>query len=330
VHRRHAVAALALVLALAAASGPVLAHVPAFSTANDDPGNATYVADPTKSWSFYDRVEANESAYYRTYLNAGDRLLVNTFTPRDTGFEPGFVVMSPALNGTAGVPPQVEVPDGYGARVVEPTPTGDPEYEPFTPAALFRTSALETTVDTAGTYYVAVYEPDREPGPVGVVIGSREAFTIGEYLSVPFDRLRIHEWEGQPSWFVYGPVALGALATLLAYAWWTDDEDAHDSRSLALAGASACYGGGAAGVAVQTAVAIGLAGVTGSVVVTLAFLVVPAILGWYLLGRAIDPTAATRPRRGALIVVAAVGVLTWAGFLLGPALAVFAAFLPAE
>ena len=341
-HRRRVLAICFVAVALAAVAAPALGHVPAFSTDNDDPGNATYVDDPAKSWSFYDRVDANESAYYRTYLDAGDRLQVNTFTPRDTGFEPGFVLLSPALNGTDDVPSQVEVPEGYGARVVEPTPTGDAEYEPFTPAALYRTAELDATVDTAGTYYVAAYDPDRGAGAVGVVVGYQESFGVEEYVTVPLDRPRIHEWEGQPAWFVYGPILLGALATLGAFAWWTTDgsEDGARStagdggtrtpRSIVLAVASALYGGGVAGVAVQTAVATSVAGLTAGVLVTLAFVAIPALLGWYLLGRAIDDREPSRARRGALLAVALLGVGTWAGFVVGPALVVLAAFLPAE
>ncbi|WP_323676501.1 hypothetical protein [Halorubellus sp. PRR65] len=336
-HRRRVLAVCLLAIALATVAAPALGHVPAFSADNDDPGNATYVDDPAKSWSFYDDVEANESAYYRTYLDAGERLQVSTFVPRDGDFRPGFVVMSPALNGTDGVPSHVEVPEGYGARVVDPDPAVDAEYEPFTPAALYRTAALNATVDTAGTYYVAAYEPDRGAGAVGVVVGHRETFGVEEYVTVPLDRPRIHEWEGQPAWFVYGPILLGALATLGAFAWWTggDREDATDggartTRSLVLAVASALYGGGAAGVAVQTAVAASVAGVTLGVLVTLAFVAIPALLGWYLLGRAIGDRPSSRASRGTLLGVALLGVATWAGFVVGPALVVLAAFLPGE
>lgn len=348
VHRRPVLAGLVLVLGLAAVAAPALGHVPAFAADNDDPGNATYVDDSAKSWSFYDRVDANESAYYRTYLEAGDRLQVSTFVPRDDGRRPGFVVLSPALNGTAGVPAHVEVPEGYGARVVEPSGRPRAEYEPFTPAALYRSAELNVTVDTAGTYYVAAYDPEGEAGAVGVVVGYQESFGVEEYVTVPLDRPRIHAWEGQPAWVVYGPILLGVLGTLAAFAWWTggdgdrSDGDGGDGdrsdgsggdrtpRSVVLAAASALYAGGAAGVAVQTAVAAAIGGLTAGVLLTLAFVVVPAALAWSLLGRAIDDRRPTRARRGALVAVAALGVATWAGFVVGPALVFVAAGLPGE
>ena len=331
VHTRSVVAGLVVVLALAAAVPPALGHVPAFAADNDDPGNATYVDDPAKSWSFYDRVDANESAYYRTYLESGERLQVSTFVPRDGGFRPGFVVLSPALNDTSGVPAHVEVPDGYGARVVEPTASGGAAYEPFTPAALYRTADLNVTVDTAGTYYVAAYDPDREAGAVGVVVGYAESFGVEEYVTVPLDRPRIHAWEGQPAWVVYGPILLGVLGTLAAFAWWTGaDGGERTPRSIVLAGASALYAGGVAGVAVQTAVAASISGLTAGVLLTLAFVLVPTALAWYLLGRAVDDHPPSRARRLALLAVAAFGVATWAGFLAGPALVALAAGLPTE
>ena len=320
-----------MVLALAAAAAPALGHVPTFAGDNDDPGNATYVDDPAKSWSFYDRVDANESAYYRTYLESGERLQVSTFVPRDGGIRPGFVVLSPALNGTEGVPSHVEVPDGYGARVVEPTAASDAEYEPFTPAALYRTAELNATADTAGTYYVAAYAPDRAAGAVGVVVGYRESFGVEEYVTVPLDRPRIHEWEGQPAWVVYGPILLGVLGTLAAFARWTGGTDGDRTpRSVALAAAAALYAGGAAGVVVQTAVAASISGLTAGVLLTLAFVLVPTALAWYLLGRAVDDHPPSRARRLALLAVAALGVATWAGFLAGPALVALAAGLPGE
>jgi hypothetical protein len=331
VHRRSAVFALAVALAVAVVAMPALGHVPAFSADNDDPGNATYVADPAKSWSFYDRVDANSSAYYRTYLDADERLQVSTFVPRDGKFRPGFVVLSPALNGTGGVPSHVEVPEGYGARVVEPTSSGGGEYEPFTPAALYRTAERNVTVDTAGSYYVAAYDPDREAGAVGVVVGYRESFGVEEYVTVPLDRPRIHAWEGQPAWVVYGPILLGVLGTLAAFAWWTGADDGDRTpRSVVLAAAAALYGGGAGGVAVQTAVAATVGGLTASVLVTLAFVAVPAALAWFLLGRAVDDRPPSRARRGALLAVAALGVATWAGFVVGPALVAVVAGLPLD
>jgi len=336
VHRRSAVLAFAVAFGLSAAAAPALGHVPAFAADNDDPGNATYVDDPAKSWSFYDRVDANESAYYRTYLESGERLQVSTFVPRDGGIRPGFVVLSPALNGTEGVPSHVEVPDGYGARVVEPAASGGVEYEPFTPAALYRTAELNATVDTTGTYYVAAYDPDRAAGAVGVVVGYRESFGVGEYVTVPLDRPRIHEWAGQPAWAVYGPILLGLLGTLAAFAWWTGGNDGDGDggdrtpRSVVLAAASALYAGGAAGVAVQTAVAASISGLTAGVLLTLGFVVVPTALAWYLLGRAVDDHPPSRARRLALLAVAALGVATWAGFIAGPALVALGAGLPGE
>lgn len=327
--RRPAIAVVLLAVAVGAVAAPALGHVPAFSADNDDPGNATYVEDPAKSWSFYDDVDANESAYYETYLRPGDRLLVNTFTPRRGEFQPGFVVMSASLNGTAGVPDQVEVPEGYGARVVEPEPTPTAEYEPFTPAALHRTSALDTTVDAGGTYYVAVYDPDRDAGRVGVVVGHTESFTPAEYVTVPIERPRIHDWEGQPAALVYGPFLVGVLATAaVAHRRIDDGLTGNDARTAALVAAAALYVASTLGVVVQTVVAVSVAGVGGGVLVTLAFVGIPAALAWLLLGSATDGAPITRRRRAAVLAAAALGVATWAGFVVGPALAAVAAVLP--
>lgn len=372
-----ALGSLAFLVGVGLLATPALAHVPGFAADNDDPGNATYVENPAKSWSFYDRIEPNESAYYRTSLESGDRLVVNTFTPRggtlpnttanDTAgsFDPGFVVLSPVLNGTTGVPPQVEVPEEYGARVVEPDGQPRGEFEPFTPAALYRHAELDTTVETSGTYYVVAYDRDGDPGNVGVVVGHTESFGVVEYVTVPFDRPRIHLWEGQSAWLVFGPMLVGFLAIFNRYVQRTDtSEDEGDLREVAaevdaagveasevdatgvetaevggggsswtfrdgaLGVASGLYAATGVAVAVQTGIAVSIVGVTSSLLVTVPFVVVPLGLASYLLACATDGASHGRLRRGLLVGASLLGALTWAGFVLGPLLVLVAALLP--
>lgn len=317
-------------------AGTALAHVPEFPTDNDSPETAIDVPNPAKSWVFYDRVPADGAAYYSVDLDAGDRLHLGLFTPRGGEFVPSLVLMSPAIDGRNGVPDAVTVPAGYGARVIQGERPTDAEYEPFTPAAFYSTVSSDRRVDADGTYLVAVYGPERQRGPVGVVVGDEESFSVEEYLTVPIDRHRIHLWEGQSPALVLGPgllVLLGGLGVLARRL------SGPNLTGHALVGVAALlFLAEAAGTIVQIGVALSKSGPTLGALLTVVFVVVPAGIGAWLLRRALDdefgtagiddgPAPSLRTR-AILAGAGTLGLLTWGGILVGPALAILAAVLP--
>lgn len=320
---------LLVVLAVLGLAMPVLAHVPAFPTDNTEPDRAVTVEDAAKSWSFYDTLDAGSVAYYRVTVDADERLYVGTFTPAGDAFTPSIVVMSPSLNGSADVPPQVTVPDGMGAVVVPgQRPTGA-SYEPFAPSANYHTAELSRSVERQTTFLVAVYEPANRSGPAGVTVGYEESFSAVEYLTVPFDLVRVHAWEGQHPLVLVGPF----LGTLLVGGYavrrrWRDPWGREPVR-LAASGAGLLLVASGVNTAVQMGLALARTGPTPGAVLTAAFVVIPLIAGgWVLQSVLRDDFSLDTPRRLAFVVAGVTALGTWAGFLVGPLVLLGLAVLP--
>jgi hypothetical protein len=317
---------LLLVLALTLLATPALAHVPSFPTDNTTPDSAVEVPDAAKSWSFYDRLDPGEAAYYRFSLSPGERLRVSTFTPEGGAFTPSFVVISDSLETTTGVPDQVTVPEGMGAVVVEGERPERASYEPFAPSANYETASLDRPVDRETTFLVAVYEPEGRSGRVGVAIGYREEFSPTEYVRVPFDLVGVHLWEGQHPLVVVGPFAATVLAGA-AVGWRRRAADrSRPVARYALGLGALLILGTTVGTVVQTGIALSKTGPTAGAIVTGIFVVVPLVCaGWAL--RVAGRETSTRTRVG-LAVAAALSLLTWAGYVVGPVLLLAVALLP--
>ncbi|WP_435318791.1 hypothetical protein [Haloarchaeobius sp. TZWSO28] len=318
-----------LVLCLLAV--PVLAHVPSFPVDNTSPERAVEVPDAVKSWSFYDRLDGGGAKYYRFSLDAGERLQVSTFTPRDGEFTPSIVVMSPSLDGTEGVPAGVTVPDGMGAVVVEGERPAQPGYEPFAPSANYQTAELSRPVESQTTYLVAIYEPENRSGPAGVALGYSEEFSPVEYLTVPFDLVQTHLWEGKHPLVVLGPFMLTVLVGL-NLVWERRGRDWLQTPALVLLAAAGLV---LVGTGVNTLVQMGLAlwhtGPTAGAVVTAIFVVVPVVCGLWAVRLALrtDGTVAVGTRLG-LAVAGVLSLVTWGGFIVGPVVLLGMALAPAR
>jgi hypothetical protein len=147
------------------------AHVPITTGDNEAIETATHIHDPLKSWAVYAELrEGGVANYFEFEMEQGQRLRLSLFTPRESAFTPGLVVMGPGIEPQGTVPAFVTVPAGLDARVVEGQRPDRGSYEPFTPSALYELADLDTTVTAAGTYYVAVYEPTNG-GRYGLAVG---------------------------------------------------------------------------------------------------------------------------------------------------------------
>lgn len=316
-----------LVVCLVVFVTPALAHVPVFATTNDTPETAYRVTDPAKSWSFYDGLDAGGVAYYELDLEAGDRLRVSVSTPVDGPFAPSLVLASPALDGNESVPDGVALPDGYGREVYAGSRPESAEYEPFAPSAFYDTVQVDRQVDEGGRYLLAVYA-DQGSGPVGVAVGREERFTPTEYVRVPLDLVRVHLWEGQSPLLVFGPL-VAVLGVGLFAGRRRLPETGPTSIAAVVGLAGLLYVGTAVGTLVQMGIALSRSGLTASALVTAVFVVVPLVLGAWLLRRSTTgPFVVTRGTRLALLAVGVVGLLTWAGLVVGPVLVLAAAVTP--
>jgi hypothetical protein len=310
------------------------AHTPRAGGGNESLETATAITDPTKSWAVYADLHAGgEAQYYRLGAAAGDRITLQLFTsPADEedGYVPSLVVMGPGIADAGSPPAFVERPSAAGARVVAGRLPTDVSYEPFSPSAMREVAEHTLTAPEDGAYYVAVYGNGRG-GRYGLAIGSREAFTAVEWVTIPLLVAATYSWEGQPLWLAYLPAALVVVLGLVLL-FLRSGRGAH----LGLPGWIAAVAGllflaSAATMVAQMVVALVMAGPDGAAVVTVFLAALPAIVGVLTLRLALQGSGTwTTSARVFLAVLGGVALVVWAGWTVGPALAVLAALLPAR
>ncbi len=227
------------------------------------------------------------------------------------------------------LPDFIEIPEGFGARLVAPSMPEKPEYEPFTPASYYYLIDVDETVSEDGDYYLAVYDPNLEDGKYGIAIGYKEEFTLSEWLLIPFDVISIHEWEGQSLIVILMPLLLSLILgpILLARKAFIK----LDVFNLLGVVAGLFYIGSGFMLLVQMLFALYGALFNALVLLTLVFITLPLVLGYVLLRKTMRVQGRiSRRDRIAFLVLGLVGLFTWSGLLLGPSLAIVAGILPSK
>lgn len=322
---------LALVLLFLGLLPQVFGHAPLMPGNNETLATATVVPDPTKSWVLYSELhEGGEAQYYRFDILQGQRIHVSLLKSTETeqmDFVPSFVLMGPQLVSQGTVPTYVEMPDGDGSIVVEGRQPSQATYEPFSPSAFYQVAELQMSAPASSTYYVAVYEPSRG-GYYGVVIGDRESFTISEWILAPLSFISIYQWEGQPLSLIFAPAAITLAVGILILLWWRRTGETPRTAfqwTGALAGLLfLAYG---FTVMYQMLYALGRTPAGPDVVITVIFALIPLILGMATIWIALRRTINVRTRVG-MAIIGLIALFAWAGFIVGPVLAVLASVLP--
>jgi MFS family permease len=267
--------------------------------------------------------------YYKFNMNAGDQLTLSLMT---TGFDaplPDMVVMSPGTAGnieTLSLP--VTVPLGYNAEVIKGQKPVTAEYEPFSPAAIFNVASYSKNITDPGTYYVAVISPADET-QYSIATGYLEEFTIQEWVLVPFNVIKTHLWEGQSIIAILAPFFAVMILGLILTARRERDKKIKKPLSFWLATiAGLCYFGGAAIVLVQMVRVLKETGFSAGVIVTLIFALIPIMLGIWALRVARSPSPLSLKNRLSLGIIGLLGLLFWAGLIIGPVIAIIAALVP--
>ncbi len=205
---------------------PVFAHVPVFDGEGKSPEEAIYVEDPLKSRVLYGELSGGgDVRYYSFEMEEGERILLGLIVPVEPqrrGF-PDLVLIGPGLAGEADspdaaeLPGTVEIPEGNGTLVVSGSRPKSATYEGFTPSAFYSLARLDLEAPENGTYYAAVNSPPGG-GNYGVVLGYLETFSLMEWLLIPLNQVRIYRWEGQSLLFIFSPLlftlAMGFLLIL--------------------------------------------------------------------------------------------------------------------
>ncbi len=303
------------------------------SGGGEDLENAAVVEDPTKSWVIYTALhEPGHVDYYRLDMRQGQNITLMLSVPTEEGeegFAPDLVLMGPGLEDQGELPERVQRAEG-GAVVLEGEVPPRPTYEPFSPSVFYELAEIRVDAPEDGTYYVAVY--DDLAGNYSLAVGRRESFTVTEWLTIPLSLLGIYQWEGQEWWAIALP---GALAFAGGLGLMTVDARRRRFRPdmfwliVTVAGLLMIAAG--ATMAYQMAIKLlELGTLDATAVVTAVLAVVPMLLGVAALRVARRPPGKAGPLRtkGTLIAIGLLGLLAWAGWLLGPALIIAAAVLP--
>jgi len=325
---------LAAFMAASLICAPVaLAHTPLGAGSNESLASATRVSDPTKSWAVYSELhQGGEAQYYRLEMRKGQRIHASLFTTtaaEDGTFTPSLVLMGTGIAAAGTVPGYVEVPPGATAMLVEGVRPARATYEPFSPSAYVQLADVVVAAPADGTYYVAVEDPARG-GNYGIAIGDRETSTLAEWITNPLAFPSIYLWERQGLPLVLAPTLVVLLA---GFALLLRRRSAHrlDATAWVAALAGLIFVGTATTTLFQMARSLIGIGPDAAAIVTLILVVAQAAIGWAALRLAVRRSGAwTRRARAYLVLVGLGAVMLWAGYLVGPALALAAAVIPSR
>ncbi len=320
---------LLLVLAasfFALTAAPVSAHVPRLTGQGASLETAIVVEDPAVSSVYYGVIKGpGDVWYYRMDFQSGERIYLQLISPQKSGPPPSLALMGPGLTPEGLLPPRVESPPG-AAVIVREGSAGEAEYEPFTPGAYYYPATIDMPAPADGTYYAAVFNRDGS-GPFGLAIGYLEKYTVPAWVRLPLDLTRIYAW--QEGWLV---TVLPGLVVLLVGGALLVGRGRRRTRSAAAwltLSSALLYFGSAATVLTQMILAAEKSGFSAAMGVTLAFILLPLLMGGVLLWLGLTMAVVTSPgRRVVLVALAAMGVAVLAGFILGPVLALAAALVP--
>ncbi len=310
---------------------PVAAHAPLCGEVdNESLDKALVLTDPLKSWVIYKELHTSgEANYYKFDMEQNAHLTANVLIPIDEKdvFLPGLIVMGPGVPDQGTPPPSyVQVPNGTHVMVIQGKQPQKPSYEPFTPASSYMVIDVEMNVTQKGTYYLAVFDSS-SGGKYSLAIGYKEEFTVGEWLLIPFNLISIHLWEGQNIILLLAPLYLTIILGL-ALIIWKRPQTFHHLPAWAGIPAGLLNLGSGLVTLTQMVYALSLAPDM-IALVTLIFAVVPLLLGYVILRTFLkNPEKITKTQRGVLVICGALGLVVWAGFIVGPVLAIVAAFLP--
>jgi len=309
---------------------PVYAHVPISADSNIDLATALSVEKPTKSYVIYGHLHnAGDAGYFQFSLNSGDQLKLSLMTPGFDAPIPDMVIMSPGNSvSTDGLPQSVDIPKGYRAEVIKGQKPVTAEYEPFTPAAIFNVASYSKNITQPGTYYVAVISPSDET-QYSIAVGYLEEFRVSEWILVPVNVINTHIWEGQSIIVILAPFLAIMILGLILIARREQTNQIKKPLSFWFATiAGLCYLGGASIVLVQMFRVLMVTGFSAGVIVTLILAFIPIMLGIWILRIARSPFPLSKKDRFSLGIIGLLGLLFWAGLIIGPVIAIIAALVP--
>lgn len=308
------------------------AHVPRTASENESLEHAKIIDDPIKSWAIYaDLREGDVANYYQMEMEEGERLYVSILLPQNEGFVPDLAIMGPGIDQNDTTPDFIEKPEDVGVEIIKGE-LDERVYEPFTPGSYYHPASYDQEIDKYGTYHVAVYNEEETGGKYGLAVGYRETWGPIEWIRLPIDVIQIRLWEGQPIWLIFAPM-ISVLGTGFVWTAWRKNKNKKIPKNLnewGLLISSLLYIGSGAMMLMQTIIAASTSSPGIAVIVTLIFVLIPLIVGYKLWERSSDFKDAKREDKIKIVIFGLVGLLIWAGLIVGPLIAMISGILPME
>jgi hypothetical protein len=193
--------------------------------------------------------------------------------------------------------------------------------------AMYPTAQYEGTAPADGTYVIVVYTPDAV-GPYTLASGKLESFTAPEWVMIPVTMIGVRLWQEQPLWLIFGPYLAILIAGIVLVLRWPGRQRMSMAAWFALVAGLLFLGSGTATL-LQTAIALQLADAGSAVLITLIFAAIPIGAGAsavYLSLNSSEPPS--MKFRIQMVVIGIVGLVAWAGLIVGPLLAFVSALIP--
>jgi hypothetical protein len=310
----------------------VSGHSPLISGDTGKLDEAMFIPDPTKSWAIYGELqEGREAHYYRFEIKSGQRIYISLMKPTSPeykGFMPGFVVMGPGLNNRGNIPDYVEKPALANAVVVPGVQPAEATYEPFAPSSFYQLADLNIHAPESGTYYIAVFEP-LQGGHYSLAIGQSEKFSLTEWILIPVSLISIYKWEGQSMIMILLTVILIPALGLIFL--WKRNWIAKTPFEWTGIMAGFLFIGTGFSVIFQMALALSRTSLVQEVAITVILAFFPVLLGIGVIHIIMEKRERINVRKRAYLAMLGIFALfVWAGFLVGPVLAVLASVMPAQ
>ena len=310
---------------------PASGHVLVSADNNDNINAAFSVEKPIKSYAIYGHLhDAGDVAYYQFRMNPGDWLSLSLMTSGYNKPVPDMIVMSPGMQLPPDViPSKISVPAGYGTEIIKGQKPLHTEYEPFSPGAIFKVVTYTKEIPTPGIYYVTIVSPADETR-YSIAVGYLEEFSPAEWVLVPINVMSTHLWEGQSIIAILAPFLAVVVFGFIVISRREQRKGTNPRIAFWLATvAGLFYLGGAAITVVQMIRALGITGPSPAMLLTLFFALIPIVLGLWALRIARSPTPRSLRDRIFLMLIGVLGLVFWAGLVVGPVIAFSAAVLPA-
>jgi hypothetical protein len=320
----------ALLLCLMLSVIPAGALVPLVASENTNVSTAFSINDPVEACAVYGTLDyAGSAAYFRFSLKEGDRLSLVLMNAGPQSPVPDMVILSPGTTGAhTTVSGGIEIPAGYTALTIPGHTPSTVQYEPFTPAATYEVASCSTEVLTPGIYYLAIVSRKNQTD-YSFASGYNEEFSPSEWLLFPFSAISTHLREGQPLLSILAPFLSVLVLGIIVIG-------RREQRNGSRAGpvfwfatvAGLMYLGGSALTLVQMLRVLEITGVRQEAAITIIFAAIPAVMGICTLRLARRPVPRSRLDRISLLLIGGLGLVFWAGLIIGPVSAVISALVP--